>query len=197
MRYNPPPNWPAPPPGWTPPPGWRPDPLWPPPPPGWQLWVRGRPGKRAAALVAGGIIAGIIATVTAAVVVIVVAVTPGPKPSDEQQIRAVVAGMQEAWNRSDFDAFRGYLCKGNQWFWSTIGDSGSAAMTMRQRGRAQFTVNSVQVAGDSAKASVKESYSNGAQPPETTEDFVHEDGKWKVCEPNLMNEAVPQRLPRT
>lgn len=39
MRYNPPPNWPAPPPGWTPPPGWRPDPSWGPAPPGWQVWV--------------------------------------------------------------------------------------------------------------------------------------------------------------
>lgn len=39
MRYNPPPNWPAPPPGWTPPPGWRPDPSWPPAPPEWRLWV--------------------------------------------------------------------------------------------------------------------------------------------------------------
>lgn len=39
MRYNPPPNWPAPPPGWVPPPQWSPDPAWPPPPPGWRLWV--------------------------------------------------------------------------------------------------------------------------------------------------------------
>lgn len=39
VRYNPPPNWPAPPPGWTPPPGWSPDPAWGPPPPGWQLWL--------------------------------------------------------------------------------------------------------------------------------------------------------------
>jgi hypothetical protein len=40
MRYNPPPNWPAPPTrDWKPPPGWQPDPAWGPPPPGWQLWV--------------------------------------------------------------------------------------------------------------------------------------------------------------
>lgn len=38
VRFNPPPNWPAPPPGWSPPPGWAPDPAWGPPPPGWQLW---------------------------------------------------------------------------------------------------------------------------------------------------------------
>ncbi len=39
MRYNPPPNWPAPPAGWTPPEGWQPDPAWGPPPPGHQLWL--------------------------------------------------------------------------------------------------------------------------------------------------------------
>jgi Domain of unknown function (DUF4190) len=39
LRFNPPPNWPAPPPGFVPPPRWQPDPAWPPPPPGWQLWV--------------------------------------------------------------------------------------------------------------------------------------------------------------
>jgi hypothetical protein len=39
LRFNPPPNWPAPPPGFVPPPRWQPDPAWPPPPPGWELWV--------------------------------------------------------------------------------------------------------------------------------------------------------------
>lgn len=39
VRFNPPPNWPAPPKGWTPPPDWEPDPSWPPAPPGWQFWV--------------------------------------------------------------------------------------------------------------------------------------------------------------
>ena len=39
LRFNPPPNWPAPPPDFVPPPRWQPDPAWPPPPAGWQLWV--------------------------------------------------------------------------------------------------------------------------------------------------------------
>jgi hypothetical protein len=39
MRFNPPPNWPAPPAGWTPPPGWQPDPAWGPAPEGWSLWL--------------------------------------------------------------------------------------------------------------------------------------------------------------
>lgn len=39
LRFNPPPNWPAPPEGWTPPADWKPDPAWGPVPQGWQLWV--------------------------------------------------------------------------------------------------------------------------------------------------------------
>ena len=39
MRFNPPPNWPAPPEGWHPPAGWEPDPSWGPVRQGWQLWV--------------------------------------------------------------------------------------------------------------------------------------------------------------
>lgn len=43
MRFNPPPNWPAPPRGWEPGPQWRPDPAWGPPPQGWRLWVAESP----------------------------------------------------------------------------------------------------------------------------------------------------------
>ena len=39
LRFNPPPNWPAPPEGFNPPAGWQPDPAWGPAPEGWQIWV--------------------------------------------------------------------------------------------------------------------------------------------------------------
>ncbi len=39
LRFNPPPNWPAPPEGFVPPAGWQPDPSWGPAPEGWQLWI--------------------------------------------------------------------------------------------------------------------------------------------------------------
>jgi hypothetical protein len=45
VRFNPPPNWPAPPVGWTPPPAWQPDPAWGPPPEGWQVWLHDRPQR--------------------------------------------------------------------------------------------------------------------------------------------------------
>ena len=128
---------------------------------------------------------------------IVLAVPRGSKPSDEQQIRAVVAGMQEAWNRTDFNAFRDYLCKDNQRFWAALGADNAGATTMRERGRAEFTVHSVDVSGDKARASVKEKYSNGDETPETTEHFVLEEGSWKFCETKLMTESARQRLQHT
>jgi Tfp pilus assembly protein FimT len=142
----------------------------------------------------GGIVAATIAIVA---VVIVLAVPRGTQPSDEQQIRAVVAGMQEAWNRTDFGAYRGYLCKDNQRFWAELGVDDAGATTMRERGRAEFTVHSVNVSGARAQASVKEKYSNGDEPPESTEHFVLEEGKWKFCETKLMNEPTSQRLRHT
>ena len=39
LRFNPPPNWPAPPANWTPTAGWEPEPSWGPIPEGWTLWV--------------------------------------------------------------------------------------------------------------------------------------------------------------
>lgn len=39
LRFNPPPNWPAPPEGFVPPADWQPDPSWGPAPEGWELWV--------------------------------------------------------------------------------------------------------------------------------------------------------------
>lgn len=105
--------------------------------------------------------------------------------------------MQDAWNRTDFDSFRGYLCTGNQQFWAMLGDDGSVAAMMRQRGRAEFTVRGVQVTGDKARVSVKEKYSNGDEPPEITENFVLEAGTWKLCETGLMNENPAQHLRHT
>ena len=57
LRFNPPPNWPAPPEGFEPPAGWQPDPAWGPAPEGWQIWVDDSAtssGSAASAAGAGG-----------------------------------------------------------------------------------------------------------------------------------------------
>ena len=54
LRFNPPPNWPAPPEGFEPPAGWQPDPAWGPAPEGWQIWVDDSAGSGASAASAAG-----------------------------------------------------------------------------------------------------------------------------------------------
>ena len=54
LRFNPPPNWPAPPEGFEPPAGWQPDPAWGPAPEGWQIWVDDSAASSASAASATG-----------------------------------------------------------------------------------------------------------------------------------------------
>ena len=54
LRFNPPPNWPAPPEGFEPPAGWQPDPAWGPAPEGWQIWVDDSAASSASAASAAG-----------------------------------------------------------------------------------------------------------------------------------------------
>lgn len=95
MRYNPPPNWPAPPQGWTPPPGWQPDPSWPPPPQGWQLWVDDQTPHHATPPPSGGLptwvkVGGAVLGVLLVVGVIGALVSPDD-PDTSNQVAADVA----------------------------------------------------------------------------------------------------------
>ncbi|TFH51860.1 hypothetical protein E4J66_10350 [Actinomyces viscosus] len=58
LRFNPPPNWPAPPEGFEPPAGWQPDPAWGPAPEGWQIWVDDSAPSSGSASSAAGAAAG-------------------------------------------------------------------------------------------------------------------------------------------
>jgi hypothetical protein len=61
VRFNPPPNWPAPPPGFRPIRGdFTPESSWPPPPDGWQLWV---PDRRKTWLALAAVLVVILAIV--------------------------------------------------------------------------------------------------------------------------------------
>lgn len=76
MRFNPPPNWPAPPEGWRPAPGWTPDPTWPAPPLGWQLWIPSHPARVRSTIRALGP-ARVWALVTLAVALLFLPAGPG------------------------------------------------------------------------------------------------------------------------
>jgi hypothetical protein len=177
MRFNQPPNWPAAPPGWTPPPGWQPDPSWPPPPPGWPLWVPEGTRRR------NGLIIGMFAAVAAVAIVatvLAVVLAREPKPSDEEQIRAVLTGMANAWNDSDWDQFKSFVCDASL----QEGDTPTDEDLQKDRdrdGRSELAVHSLEITGDKASAEVEQTYENKDEPDTEDVDFVRENGEWKLC----------------
>jgi hypothetical protein len=184
MRFNSPPNWPAPPPGWTPPPDWQPDPTWPPPPPGWPLWVPDEPPRRRTGLIVGGIVAAFaVIGIVAAVLIATLGskTTAGPSgPTDEEQIRTVVQGFEDAWNNSDFERFKTFICDASL----NNGEAPAEDEFLEQRdadGRIELTVTSVKVNGGTATATVEEMNPQQHEKKSEDLDLVHENGGWKAC----------------
>ena len=187
MRFNSPPNWPAPPPGWTPPAGWQPDPSWPPPPPGWQLWTADAPAGNKKGLIIGGIAAALVVLIGVVVAVVAFSknddvtitkpatTTSAKKDSDEQQIKDVVEKFQNAWNDSDFDAFKPIVCKEAQ----EDGQFNETDFLDSREGSSKLDleVTDVQIDGDDATATVE---NEGTDPDDIT--MLREDGDWKWCD---------------
>jgi hypothetical protein len=101
-------------------------------------------------------------------------------PSDEEQIRAVVDGFEEAWNRSDFEKFTSLVCAESL----NNGDAPAKDEFMEQRrddGRIELTVTSVDVHGEKATAKVDETNPQKHDTKSEDLDLVRENGKWKAC----------------
>jgi hypothetical protein len=186
MRFNPPPNWPPAPPGWVPPPDWQPDPSWPAAPPGWQLWVSDGASRRNNGLIIGGLVATLVLVV--AVVVTIVALrspsdgstprstVPTAQQTDEGQIKDAVEKFEKAWNDRDFDGFKPILCeqmRNNEEF-----NEADFLEARGESGNLHLDVESVEIDGDSATATVTH---DGANADDIA--FVREDGNWKWCQP--------------
>jgi hypothetical protein len=184
MHFNQPPNWPPAPPGWTPPAGWVPDPSWPPPPPGWRLWVP-EPSSSAtrrrtllAAALAVALLIGVGVIAIGATSVHSVAGTPtrqpGPPPSDEDLVRAVVDRFEQTWNAEDFDALSELLCEemrnDPQFDRTLMSEMRSTSGTLT------LTVAELVIEGDEATATV---LNEGLDPDDI--DFTRENGEWKWC----------------
>jgi hypothetical protein len=181
MRFNSPPNWPAPPPGWVPPPDWRPDPSWPAPPPGWQVWVDDTPPSNNKPLIIGGIAALLVVIIGVVVAVLwftedvrtTTATTP-PK-SDQEQVKDVVKTYQDAWNDSNFDGFKPIACK--DWKADSTFNETDFLDAREGADKLDLTVTSVEIDGDNATATAEDE-SRGTNDIK----LVREDGEWKWCD---------------
>jgi hypothetical protein len=123
-----------------------------------------------------------LAVVPAVVVIPVLLFSaPAHAATDEDQVRAVLAGMNGAYNRSDFDGFASHLCKSMR---QGDGFESGWRQSRAADGPTRITVNSVEVSGDPADQAVAVVRFEAANRPDakTLEiDFERVDAEWKAC----------------
>jgi hypothetical protein len=132
--------------------------------------INARPGL----LVAGAAAAAL--PVAAAMIVF----TPGSTPTatDEDQVRAVLNGMNGSYNRSDFEAFASHVCAD---MLRTNGYETGWYQSRESDGPTRITVNSVDVTGDDAVANVRFVAANHDDAKTVDIDFLREGADWKAC----------------
>jgi hypothetical protein len=126
----------------------------------------------------GGIIGGLLAVVLTLGAVLTVVTARSAPPSDEEQIRAVLTGMEDSYNRSDYAGFASHLC-------ADMRADADFELGWHERraddGRVDITVNSVDVTGDDAVANVEFAAANHDEPKTLDMDFLRQETEWKAC----------------
>ena len=128
--------------------------------------------------IAGGALAAALAIVAA---LMLVTTRPAPTPTDGDQVRRVLEGMNGSYNRSDFEAFASHVCAD-----MLRADSYEAGwyQSRKSDGPTQITVNSVDVTGDPASlavANVRFVAANHSDAKTLDVDFLREGDQWKAC----------------
>jgi hypothetical protein len=108
----------------------------------------------------------------------VVTSAPARSDSNESQVRAVLDGMNGSYNRTDFEEFASHLCAD---MLRTEGFKAGWYESRRIDGPTRITVNSVEMVGDDAVASVRFEAANRQNPETLDIDFVREGAEWKAC----------------
>jgi hypothetical protein len=131
-------------------------------------------------------VAGAIAAVAGlAVVLIVLYFTVWSKDrhggkSDDEQIREVVAGMQNAYNSSDVEAWKKSFCGGDQPNWAEL-DNNTFGVNHDHNGRATATIGYIILHGDTATVHIVVKYEKNGKEDTDHWMFVREDDDWKAC----------------
>jgi hypothetical protein len=112
------------------------------------------------------------------------AATAGPASAttDEDQVRAVLNGMNGSYNSSDFTGFASHLCAD---MLKAAGLEAGWYASRKSDGPTQITINSVEVAGVSdirrAVANVRFEAANHADTKTLDVEFLREGAEWKAC----------------
>lgn len=112
----------------------------------------------------------------------VLASAPSSAASDEDQVRAVLNGMNASYNRTDFGTFASHLCA------TMLNAAGLEAgwyASRKSDGPTQITINSVDVTGGPrpqvAVANVRFVAANHSDAKTLDVEFLREAGEWKAC----------------
>jgi hypothetical protein len=132
----------------------------------------------------GLVIAGTALVAALAMVAVLILVTSrqAPAATDEDQVRAVLKGMNGSYNQSDFEAFASHVCAD-----MLRADSYEAGWyeSRKSDGPTEITVNSVYVTGDGdnaqAVANVRFVAANHTDAKTLDIDFLREGVGWKAC----------------
>jgi hypothetical protein len=130
-----------------------------------------RTNARIGLVVAGGVVAAVVAAGTG----------PAWAATDEDQVRAVLNGMNGSYNRSDFEGFASHLCA------DMLKPAGFEAGWYASRssdGPTQITINSVQVTGGphpQAVANVRFQAANRPDAKTLDVEFLRAGADWKAC----------------
>ena len=120
---------------------------------------------------------------TFAIVAVVSMATAGTASAatDEDQVRAVLNGMNGSYNRSDFKEFASHLCADMV---KAAGFEAGWYASRKSDGPTQITINSVEVAGvphPRAVANVRFQAANHADAKTLDVEFVRDGAEWKAC----------------
>ena len=108
-------------------------------------------------------------------------VAPAQAGTDEDQVRAVLDGMNASYNGTDFDGFASHLCTAMR---SADGFEAGWYESRNADGPTSITVMSVDVAGTPpslAVADVRFAAANHADAKILEVGFVRESAQWKAC----------------
>lgn len=134
-------------------------------------------------LIAAAVVVAAAVTIVAAFIVITT--RPTPAATDEDEVRAVLNGMNGSYNHSDFDAFASHVCAD-----MLAGDFKAGWYASRSAdGPTEITVNSVDVRGDDAVANVRFEAANHEDAKTLDIDFLREGAEWKACRYHAVRSA--------
>jgi hypothetical protein len=120
----------------------------------------------------------LVAGLTAFTMLAVATAGPASAATDEDQVRAVLNGMNGSYNRTDFTGFAAHLCAD---MLKPAGFEAGWYASRKSDGPTQITINSVQVTGPGAVANVRFQAANRTDAKTVDVEFLRVGADWKAC----------------